>query len=157
MELFSSHGHAFRIGDPDMHETDGFFWSSPTRSCDSRDANPPVCVQPDAHTFGHLAGYRFAHRAMGFQIFEGTPLHLDMKAVLDKIAASLEGEVTLEPDWFSEHVDVLPEDRVRIDPDLWGHIVGFVEKREIIRARYQTFDGREFQKFMDRLVREEKP
>ena len=30
-----------------------------------------------------------------------------MKAVLDKIAESLEGEVTLEPEWLSEHVDVM--------------------------------------------------
>ena len=66
-----------------------------------------------------------------------------MKAVLDKIAESLEGEVTLEPDWLSEHVDVLPEDRVRIDPKLWGRMVGFIERRESIRVRYQTFDGRE--------------
>ena len=51
--------------------------------------------------------------------------------------------MTLEPDWLSEHVDVLPEVRVRIDPDLWGRMVGFVERREIIHARYQTFDCRE--------------
>ena len=50
--------------------------------------------------------------------------------------------MTLEPDWLSEHVDVLPEDRVRIDPDLWGRMLGFIERREIIHARYQTFDGR---------------
>jgi predicted DNA-binding transcriptional regulator YafY len=40
-------------------------------------------------------------------------------------------------------VDVLPEDRVRIDPELWGRMAGFIEKRESICARYQTFDGRE--------------
>ena len=45
--------------------------------------------------------------------------------------------------WLSEHVDVLPEDRVRIDPELWGRMAGFIEKRESICARYQTFDGRE--------------
>jgi predicted DNA-binding transcriptional regulator YafY len=89
----------------------------------------------EAFSFG-LARKLLAH-------YEGTPLHLDMKAVLDKIAESLEGEVTLDPDWLSEHVDVLPEDRVRIDPDLWGSMVGFIERRESIRARYQTFDGRE--------------
>jgi len=99
-------------------------------------ALPPVNIsREEAFSFG-LARKLLAH-------YEGTPLHLDMKAVLDKIAASLEGEVTLEPDWLSEHVDVLPEDRVRIDPDLWGRMVGFVERRESIRARYQTFDGRE--------------
>jgi len=99
-------------------------------------ALPPVSIsRKEAFSFG-LARKLLAH-------YDGTPLHLDMKAVLDKIAESLEGEVTLEPDWLSEHVDVLPEDRVRIDPDLWGSMVGFVERREAIQARYQTFDGRE--------------
>ena len=91
-------------------------------------ALPPVNIsRKEAFSFGP-ARKLLAHD-------EGTPLHLDMKAVLDKIAASLEGEVTLEPDWLSEHVDVLPEDRVRIDPDLWGCMVGFIERRECIRAR----------------------
>jgi hypothetical protein len=53
----------------------------------------------EAFSFG-LARKLLAH-------YEGTPLHLDMKAVLDKIAESLEGEVTLEPEWLSEHVDVM--------------------------------------------------
>ena len=88
-------------------------------------ALPPVNIsRKEAFSFG-LARKLLAH-------YEGTPLHLDMKAVLDKIAESLEGEVTLDPDWLSEHVDVLPEDRVRIDPDLWGRMVGFIERRESI-------------------------
>ncbi len=49
---------------------------------------------------------------------------------------------TIEPDWLSEHVGVLPEDRVRIDPEVWAQLAGFVERREAIRATYQTFDGR---------------
>ncbi len=36
-----------------------------------------------------------------------------MKAVLDNIAESLEGEVTLDPDWLREHVDVLHSQRAR--------------------------------------------
>ena len=32
---------------------------------------------------------------------------------------------------------------MRIDPDLWARMVGFIERRETIKARYQTFDGRE--------------
>lgn len=74
--------------------------------------------------------------------YEGTPLHLDMRSVLDKIAESLEGEVTIEPDWLSEHVGVLPEDRVRIDPEVWAQLAGFVERREPVRVEYQTFAGR---------------
>jgi len=41
--------------------------------------------------------------------FEGTPLHLDMRSVLDKIAESLEGDITIEPDWLSEHVGSCPK------------------------------------------------
>ncbi len=75
--------------------------------------------------------------------YEGTPLHMAMKAVLDKIAVFLEGEATREPEWLSEHVEVLPEDRVRIDSELWRCMSGLIERRENIHARYQTFDRRE--------------
>jgi predicted DNA-binding transcriptional regulator YafY len=65
-----------------------------------------------------------------------------MRSILDKIAESLEGDITIEPDWLSEHVGVLPEDRVRIDPEVWAQLAGCVERREAIRATYQTFEGR---------------
>lgn len=74
--------------------------------------------------------------------YEGTPLHMDMRSVLDKIAESLEGDVTIEPEWLSEHVGVLPEDRVRIDPDVWARMAEYIERREVIQATYQKFDGR---------------
>ena len=54
--------------------------------------------------------------------------------MLDKIAESLEGDITIEPDWLSEHVGVLHEERVRIDPEVWAQLAGFVERREAIRA-----------------------
>lgn len=50
--------------------------------------------------------------------------------------------MTIEPAWLSEHVGVLPEDRVRIDPEVWAQLARCVESREAIRATYQTFDGR---------------
>jgi len=96
---------------------------------------PPVTItRREAFSFG-LARKLLAH-------YEGTPLHLDMRAVLDKIAESLEGDITIEPNWLSEHVGVLPEDRVRIDPEIWSALAGCVERREAIRTTYQTFDGR---------------
>jgi len=96
---------------------------------------PPVTItRREAFSFG-LARKLLAH-------YEGTPLHLDMRSVLDKIAESLEGDVTIEPDWLSEHVSVLPEDRVRIDPKVWAQLAGFVERREAFKAEYQTFSGR---------------
>jgi hypothetical protein len=70
---------------------------------------PPVRIsRKEAFSFG-LARKLLAH-------YEGTPLHLDMRSVLDKIAESLEGDVTIEPDWLSEHVGVE-----------WVQFVPFVE------------------------------
>ena len=96
---------------------------------------PPVTIsRREAFSFA-LARKLLAH-------YEGTPLHMDMRSVLDKIAESLEGDITIEPGWLSEHVGVLPEDRVRIDPEVWARLAVCVERREAIRASYQTFDGR---------------
>ena len=51
---------------------------------------PPVTItRREAFSFG-LARKLLTH-------YEGTPLHLDMRAVLDKIAESLAGDVTIEP------------------------------------------------------------
>ncbi len=105
------------------------------RLADETWAIPPVTIsRREAFSFG-LARKILAH-------YEATPLHLDMRSVLDKIAESLEGEITIEPDWLSEHVGVLPEDRVRIDPDLWAQLARFIEHREALRADYHTFTGR---------------
>jgi len=102
---------------------------------DSTYTLPPVTIsRREAFSFG-LARKLLAN-------YEGTPLHLDMRKVLDKIAESLEGEVTIEPDWLSEHVGVLPEDRVRIDPEVWAKLAGFIERAEAVMAEYQTFTGR---------------
>ena len=55
---------------------------------------PPVRIsRKEAFSFG-LARKLLAH-------YEGTPLHLDMRSVLDKIAESLEGDITIEPGWLS--------------------------------------------------------
>jgi len=96
---------------------------------------PPVQIsRKEAFSFA-LARKLLAH-------YEGTPLHLDMRSVLEKIAESLEGDITIEPDWLSEHVGVMPEDCVKIDPELWAQLAGFIERREAIRTTYQTFAGR---------------
>lgn len=84
---------------------------------------PPLRIRrKEAFSFG-LARKLLAH-------YEGTPLHLDMRLVLDKIAESLEGDITIEPDWLSEHVGVMPEDSVRIAPQVWAQIAGLIQRRE---------------------------
>ena len=60
---------------------------------------PPVSIsRREAFSFA-LARKLLVH-------YEGTPLHLDMRSVLDKIAESLEGDVTIEPDWLGDHVAI---------------------------------------------------
>ena len=93
-------------------------------------------------TISRKEAFSFALARKLLANYEATPLHMDMRSVLDKIAESLEGEITIEPDWLSEHVGVLPEDRVTIDPAVWAQMAGFIERREAIRAEYQTFAGR---------------
>jgi len=84
-------------------------------------------------------GFALARRLLA--AFEGTPLHLEMRTVLGKIAESLEGEISVEPEWLSEQVSVLAEDRVEIDPGIWARVVGLLERREVFRTDYQTFTG----------------
>ena len=48
--------------------------------------------------------------------FEGTPLEMDMRSTLDKIAGSLEGTFAVSLDALTEHMSVQAEDRVVIDP-----------------------------------------
>ena len=48
----------------------------------------------------------------------------------------------MEPAWLGEHVSVLAEDRVQVDPALWAQAAGFLERRETFRADYQTFAGK---------------
>jgi predicted DNA-binding transcriptional regulator YafY len=85
-------------------------------------------------------GFALARRLLA--AFEGTPLHLEMRTVLGKIAESMEGEISVEPEWLSEQVSVLAEDRVEVDPDIWAQVVGFLERREGFQADYQTFTGK---------------
>ena len=49
-------------------------------------------------------------------VFEGTPLDMEMRSVLAKIAESLEGEIRVEPEWLGEHVSVLPRTGYRWTP-----------------------------------------
>ena len=77
---------------------------------------PPVTIsRKEAFSFG-LARKLLAH-------YEGTPLHLEMRSVMDKISESLEGDITIEPGWLSDHVGVLAEDHVMIDAIISGNQV----------------------------------
>ena len=74
--------------------------------------------------------------------FEGTPLEMDMRSTLDKIAASLEGTFAVSLDALTEHMSVQTEDRVVIDPAIWEAVARAIERRDILRADYRRFDGK---------------
>jgi predicted DNA-binding transcriptional regulator YafY len=74
--------------------------------------------------------------------FEGTPLQMDMRSTLDKIAGSLEGTFAVSLDALTEHMSVQAEDRVVIDPAIWEAVARAIERRDILRADYRRFDGR---------------
>jgi len=62
---------------------------------------------------------------------EGTPLEMDMRSTLDKIAGSLEGAFAVSLDALTEHMSVQAEDRVVIDPAVWEAMARAIERRDI--------------------------
>jgi proteasome accessory factor B len=73
--------------------------------------------------------------------FEGTPLELDMRSVLAKIADSLRGKVSLDLESLTDQFTVLAEDHARVEPGVWQRAGRAINQRERLRVRYQRFDG----------------
>ncbi len=76
------------------------------------------------------------------EVFEGTPLAMDMRSTLDKIAESLEGRFPVRLESLTEHVGVLGEARAAVDPGTWESVARAIERRETLRVDYRRFDGR---------------
>jgi predicted DNA-binding transcriptional regulator YafY len=62
--------------------------------------------------------------------FEGTPLELDMRSVLAKIADSLRGTVSLGVESLTDQLTVLAEDHARIEPGVWQTAGRAINQRE---------------------------
>ena len=73
--------------------------------------------------------------------FDGTPLELDMRSVLAKIADSLRGTVSLDVESLTDQFTVLAEDHARVEPGVWQRAGRAINQRERLRLRYQRFDG----------------
>jgi len=73
--------------------------------------------------------------------FEGTPLEMDMRSVMGKIAESLQGTVSVELESLTDQFTVLSEDRARVDPEVWQRAARAINQREGLGVRYQRFDG----------------
>ena len=73
--------------------------------------------------------------------FRGTPLETDMRSVMEKIQASLEGKVSIDPAAFTEHMTVWAEDYAGVDPAIWTAVARSLDRQTRIQVRYTKFDG----------------
>ena len=75
------------------------------------------------------------------EAFEGTPLELDMRSVLGKIAESLQGTVSVELESLTDQFTILSEDHARVDSEVWQQAARAINQTERLRLQYQRFDG----------------
>ena len=73
--------------------------------------------------------------------FEGTPLELDMRSVLKKIAESSEESIMLNLAALTDQFTVLPDDRVRVNPAVWEAVASHLEQTRAVKVAYERFDG----------------
>ena len=81
----------------------GFYLTDPTFNL------PPVQL-----TRREVFSFSIARKLL--ERFEGTPLELDMRSVLAKIADSLRGTVSLDVESLTDQFTVLAEDHARVEP-----------------------------------------
>ena len=85
--------------------------------------------------------FSFAIARKLLERFEGTPLELDMRSVLGKIADSLEGTVSLGIESLTEQFTVLGDDYARVEPAIWEAAALAINRRQHVKMVYQRFDG----------------
>lgn len=101
--------------------------------------NPTFKPAPMALTRREVFSFSIARKLL--QRFEGTPLELDMRSVLAKIADSLRGTVSLDVESLTDQFTVLSEDHARVDPKVWEQAARAINQAEQLRLQYQRFDG----------------
>jgi len=73
--------------------------------------------------------------------FEGTPLEMDMRSVLDKIADSLEGHISVGWEGLTDRFSVLADDHARVNPAVWQAVAQHLEEARVIEMDYEKFNG----------------
>jgi group II intron reverse transcriptase/maturase len=64
-----------------------------------------------------------------------------LSSVMDKIAESLQGTVSVELESLTDQFTVLSEDHARVDLEVWQRVARAINQRECLRLRHQRFDG----------------
>lgn len=85
--------------------------------------------------------FAFSVGRKALEAFEGTPLDMGMRSVLNKITSSLQGNITIDIESLTDDMTILREDYVIQDRDTWERVAGFLNRREWMKIRYQRFDG----------------
>lgn len=73
--------------------------------------------------------------------FQGTALDVDMSSLMQKVAESLDGNVTLDIESLTERFTVLQEDYVVQDPAIWKRLAAYMDNAEQIMVQYRKFNG----------------
>lgn len=100
---------------------------------------PTFVLPPVRLTRREVFSFSIARKLL--ERFEGTPLELDMRSVLAKIADSLEGHVSLSLDSLTDQFSVLSEDHAHVEPEAWQRAGRAINQHERLRLEYQRFDG----------------
>jgi predicted DNA-binding transcriptional regulator YafY len=100
---------------------------------------PTFALPPVQLTCQEIFSFSIARKLLSH--FVGTPLELDMRSVLGKIAESLEGTVSLDVEALTDQFSVLSEDHARVDAGVWQAVAKAINQQERLRMTYQRFDG----------------
>ena len=101
--------------------------------------DPTFCLPPIQLSRREIFSFSIARKLL--ERFEGTPLEMDMRSVLAKIADGLRGTVSLDIESLTDQFTVLSEDYARVDPDVWQQAAKAINRAEWLRLHYQRFDG----------------
>lgn len=74
---------------------------------------------------------------------QNSPIYQRLKVVFDKIEASLPTSVTIDPDWLTESLSMVPEEQTRIDPAIWSTVTEGLRKHLSLRILHQRPGGQE--------------
>ena len=95
---------------------------------------PPVRLRAE-----EVFGFFVARKLL--EAFVGTPMELAMRSVMEKIAESMQGFVTVDLEAMTDRFSVIGDDHAVIDPAVWKAMVRGIHGCEQLAAVYQRFDG----------------
>jgi predicted DNA-binding transcriptional regulator YafY len=75
------------------------------------------------------------------QMYEGTPVAKDMKAIFERLSELMPPEVRIAPSSFVEKLYIRPQAQRPVDPKVWDAVATCLRERTVLEARYQKPTG----------------